>query len=332
MNTPNRSVNRRTFLATSAAAASALAMRSGSSAAQAAAWPDKPVKLILPYQPGGATDLIARPWADKLTQAFGQQFVIENRGGASGSIGTEAASKAAPDGYTFMLTPNGPLSILPHFRKTAYDPLKGFLPVGRVGDLMNGYAVHPSVGITSFAGMVEYAKKNPGKLAYGSAGLATSSHLRLERTKRGLDIDILHVPYRGNGDAINDLLAGNIHLMNEINPMPHVKAGKLRLLNMSAPQRHPDFPDVPTDAELKIDHLSVLSWYAIWAPVGTPAEIIGKFNGKMQEIARTDDMRAKMLSINVALPVQTPDEQGAFLAKDFEGNGVIIKTAGIKLE
>jgi tripartite-type tricarboxylate transporter receptor subunit TctC len=307
MNTPNRSVNRRTFLATSAAAASALAMRSGSSAAQAAAWPDKPVKLILPYQPGGATDLIARPWADKLTQAFGQQFVIENRGGASGSIGTEAASKAAPDGYTFMLTPNGPLSILPHFRKTAYDPLKGFLPVGRVGDLMNGYAVHPSVGITS-------------------------SHLRLERTKRGLDIDILHVPYRGNGDAINDLLAGNIHLMNEINPMPHVKAGKLRLLNMSAPQRHPDFPDVPTDAELKIDHLSVLSWYAIWAPVGTPAEIIGKFNGKMQEIARTDDMRAKMLSINVALPVQTPDEQGAFLAKDFEGNGVIIKTAGIKLE
>jgi tripartite-type tricarboxylate transporter receptor subunit TctC len=231
-----------------------------------------------------------------------------------------------------MLTPNGPLTILPHFRKTAYDPAKSFLPVGRVGDLMNGYAIHPSVGMTTFAELLDYAKKNPGKLAYGSAGLATSSHLRLERTKHGLGIDILHVPYRGNGDAINDLLAGNIHLMNEINPMPHVKAGKLRLLNLSAAQRHPDFPDVPTDAELKIDHLAVLSWYAIWAPVGTPAGIIAKFNGRMQEIARSDDMRARMLSINVALPVQSPDEMGAFRTRDFDGNGAIITAAGIKLE
>ena len=263
------SLNRRRFLGT-AAAFSATALNAVPTQAQPVAWPVRPVKLILPYQPGGATDLIARPWADKLTQAFGQQFVVENRGGASGSIGAEAASKAPPDGYTFMLTPNGPLSILPHFRKTAYDPAGSFLPVGRVGDLMNGYAVHPSVGITTFAEMVDYAKKHPGKLAYGSAGPATSSHLRLERTKHGLGLDILHVPYRGNGDAINDLLAGNIHLMNEINPMPHVKAGKLRLLNLSAPARHPEFPDVPTDAELKIDHLAVLSWYAIWAPAGTP--------------------------------------------------------------
>lgn len=204
--------------------------------------------------------------------------------------------------------------------------------MGRVGDLMNGYAVHPSVGITTFAEIVDYARKNPGKLAFGSAGPATSSHLRLERTKHGLGLDILHVPYRGNGDAINDLLAGNIHLMNEINPMPPVRAGRLRLLNLSAPARHPDFPDVPTDAELKIDHLAVLSWYAIWAPAGTPSAIIAKLNGKMQEIARTEDMRARMLAINVALPIQTPDEMGAFLAKDFAGNAAIIKAVKIKLD
>ena len=186
-------------------------------------WPERPVKLILPYAPGGATDLIGRPWADKLSQAFGQQFVIENRGGASGIIGTEAAAKAAPDGYTFLLTPNAPLSVQPTLRKTPYDPVKNFTPVGRVGDLISGFVIHPAVGVKTFKEMVDYAKANPGKLAYGSAGLGTSSHLRLEMLKVKAGIDILHVPYRGNADALNDLLANNVQMMNEINPMPHVQ-------------------------------------------------------------------------------------------------------------
>src|SRR5882724_9575950 len=151
-----------------------------SSRARAADWPERPVKLILPYAPGGATDLIGRPWADKLAQAFGHQFVIENRGGASGIIGTEAAAKAAPDGYTLLLTPNAPLSVQPSLRKTPYDPVKNFTPVGRVGDLISGFVIHPAVGVKTFKEMVDYAKANPGKLAYGSAGLGTASHLRLE--------------------------------------------------------------------------------------------------------------------------------------------------------
>src|SRR5882672_8576356 len=130
-------------------------------------WPERPVKLILPYAPGGATDLIGRPWADKLAQAFGHQFVIENRGGASGIIGTEAAAKAAPDGYTLLLTPNAPLSVQPTLRKTPYDPAK-FEPVGRVGDLISGFVIHPAVGVKTFKDMIDYAKANPGKLAYGS--------------------------------------------------------------------------------------------------------------------------------------------------------------------
>ena len=209
---------------------------------QAQSWPERPVKLILPYAPGGATDLIGRPWADKLSQAFGQQFVIENRGGASGIIGTEAAAKAAPDGYTFLLTPNAPLNVQPLLRKTPYDPVKSFAPVGRVGDLISGFVIHPAVGVKTFQEMIDYAKKNPGKLAYGSAGLGTSSHLRLEMLKVKAGIDILHVPYRGNADALNDILANNVQMMNEINPMPHVKAGKLILLDISYPERHPISP------------------------------------------------------------------------------------------
>ena len=243
-------------------------------AAQAADWPERPVKLILPYAPGGATDLIGRPWADKLSQAFGQQFVIENRGGASGIIGTEAVAKAAPDGYTFLLTPNAPLSVQPTLRKTPYDPVKHFTPVGRVGDLISGFVIHPAVGLKTFKEMVDYAKANPGKLAYGSAGLGTASHLRLEMLKVKAGIDILHVPYRGNADALNDLLANNVQMMNEINPMPHVRAGKLILLDISYPERHPDFPNVPTLWEVGYGDAYVPSWYSIWAPAGTPQAIV----------------------------------------------------------
>jgi tripartite-type tricarboxylate transporter receptor subunit TctC len=300
--------------------------------AQAPSWPDRPVKLILPYAPGGATDLIGRPWADKLTQAFGQQFVIENRGGASGIIGTEAAAKAAPDGYTLLLTPNAPLNVQPLLRKTPYDPAKHFTPVGRVGDLISGFVIHPAVGVKTFQEMLDYARKNPGKLAYGSAGLGTSSHLRLEMLKVKAGIDILHVPYRGNADALNDILANNVQMMNEINPMPHVRAGKLVLLDISYPQRHPDFPNIPTLFELGLGDAYVPSWYSIWAPAGTPKEIIAKLNAKMLEIAGSADMKAKLLGLNVACPLQTPEEMGRHLQEDTKRVAELIRLTNLKLE
>ena len=300
--------------------------------AQAQSWPERPVKLILPYAPGGATDLIGRPWADKLTQAFGQQFVIENRGGASGMIGTEAAAKAAPDGYTFLLTPNAPLTVQPLLRKTPYDPLKSFTPVGRVGDLISGFVIHPAVGVKTFQEMIDYAKANPGKLAYGSAGLGTSSHLRLETLKVKAGIDILHVPYRGNADALNDILANNVQMMNEINPMPHVKAGKLILLDISYPERHPDFPGVPTLFELGYGDAYVPSWYSIWAPAGTPNEIVDKLNAKMVEIANTAEMKARLLAINVAFTPQTPEEMGRHFIEDTKRVAELIRLTNLKLE
>jgi tripartite-type tricarboxylate transporter receptor subunit TctC len=302
------------------------------SSSQPASWPQRPVKLILPYAPGGATDLIGRPWADKLTHAFGQQFIIENRGGASGIIGTEAAAKAAPDGYTFLLTPNAPLSVQPMLRKTPYDPVKNFTPVGRVGDLISGFVIHPAAGPKTFKEMVDYAKANPGKLAYGSAGLGTASHLRLEMLKVKAGIDILHVPYRGNADALNDLLANTVQMMNEINPMPHVKAGKLILLDISYPERHPDFPGVPTLWEVGYGDAYVPSWYSIWAPAATPKEIVGRLNAKMIEIARDPDFRARLFAINVAVPPQTPEEMGQHFAEDSKRCAELIKLTNIKVE
>ena len=324
-------MKRRDFLkAAGAAAIGGFAVTKAS--AQAAAWPNKPVKLILPYAPGGATDLIGRPWAEKLSQAFGQPFVIENRGGAGGMIGTEAVSKSPPDGYTFLLTPSAPLNILPSLRKVPYDPVTSFTPVARVGDLISGFVVHPSTGIKTFEELIDHAKKNPGKLSFGSAGNGTSTHMRIEMLNYRAKIDVLHVPYRGSADALNDLLAGQIQLMNEINPLPHVRAGKLTLLNLNSPKRSDEWPGVRTLTELGYPNSDVPSWYSIQAPAGTPADIVQKFNAKVGEIGKTEDMQATMRKLSVDLPFQTPEQMMVFLKEDIKANEEVIKAAKIKLE
>ena len=322
-------MRRREFLAF--AGATLAAPFAQKAVAQVQNWPDKPVKLILPYAPGGGTDLIGRPWAEKLTQSFGQQFIIENRGGAGGMIGTEAAAKAAPDGYSFLLTPNATLSVLPSLRKTPYDP-KSFLPVGRVGDFVTGFSMHPAVGPKTFKEMIEYAKANPGKLSYGSAGLGTATHLRIEMLKYRAGIDILHVPYRGSADALNDHLPNTVQMMNEINTIPHVKAGKLLLLNINNATRHPDFPDVPTLTECGYANSDVPIWYSLFAPAGTPTPIVAKLNAKILEIANSQEMRERMRSINTVVPAQTPEEVVAYLEEDTARNVELIKATNMKLE
>ena len=322
-------MHRRTLLTATLAAPAILA---GTGARAQAAWPNKPVKLILPYAPGGATDMIGRPWADKLGGTFGQPFVVDNRGGASGAIGTEAVAKSAPDGYTFLLTPSAPLTVLPHMRKVGYAPAKDIVPVGRVGDLVCGFTIVPSLGINSIAELIAYAKKNPGKLAFGSAGPGTSTHMRIEALKAAAGIDILHVPYRGSADALNDLLAGNIHIMNEINVIPHVKAGKLKLLNVNHPTRHPEFPNVPTLTEAGFPGIDVPVWYSIWAPAGTPQPIIDTLNRKIAELAPAPEMVARMQNINVVVPIQTPEQMLAYFNADSAANLKLIQDAKITLD
>ena len=300
--------------------------------AAAQSWPTRPVKLILPYAPGGATDVMARPWAEKLTQAYGHPFLIDNRGGASGAIGTEAAARSAPDGYTFLFTPGATLTVLPQLRKVKYDPRKDLIPVARVGDLVCGFVIVPSLGINSIKELVAYAKQHPGKVAFGSAGLGTDAHMRLEMLKVRAGIDILHVPYRGSADALNDLLAGHVQMMNEINVLPHVRAGKLKLLNVNYATRHPDFPDVPTLTEAGYPNADVSIQYTIQAPAGTPKEIIAALNRKIVEIAKTPDMIARMRAINVVVPLQTPEETAAAQEREFVANGKLIAEAKISMD
>jgi tripartite-type tricarboxylate transporter receptor subunit TctC len=324
-----RTIGRREFLGLAAGA-----MAAGwtpRALAQAANWPDKPVRLIVPFAAGGGTDLVARPWADKLTQAFGQQFVVENRGGASGMIGTEAVSKSAPDGYTFLLGSNTTVVNLPLLRKVPYDH-KAFEPVARVGDVVCGFGMHPALGPKTFKEMVDYAKKNPGKIACGSSGPGTATHLRLEMLLFKAGIDLLHIPYRGGADALTDLLANNVQMMNEPNVLPHCKAGKLHLLNMNHPTRSPDFPDVPTLTELGYADADVPIWFTIWAHGGVPKEIIAKLNAKVREISATDDMKVKLQAAGAAPVIQTPEEIAVFREQDSKAMAELIKIAKIKIE
>ena len=327
---------RRTVLTTAALAVVTLLTNAGLSSAalaQSAAWPDKPVKIVVPFAAGGATDQTARVWAEKLGQAFKQQFVVENRGGgASGSIGIESVVKSPADGYTLLYTPNASIAVVPMLRKVNFDPVKDLDPVGRTGDGVYGFTIHPSLGIKTFMEMIEYARKNPGKLVYGSSGIGMANHLRIEAVKNKFGVDILHVPYRGGADTLNDHLPGTVHMMNEPVALPHVKAGKLILLNINGPERHPEFPDVPSTTELGIPDAEVPVWFSLWAPAGTPKDIREKINARMAEIADTADMKARLLAVNVVAPKQSPDDMRKYLLLDIERNREVITKNNIKVE
>ena len=307
------------------------ALAAAAAPALAQTWPDRPVKVIVPYAPGGATDAIARPWSEELGKAFGQQFVIENRGGASGAIGVEALVKSPPDGYTLIMSPNAPLTILPHLRKTPYA-IADVTPIGHTGEVLNGFVIHPSVGVKTWKEFIEHAKKNPGKLAYGSSGNGTANHLRLEALKLKAGLDILHVPYRGGADVLNDLLPGNVHMQNEPITLPHVKSGKLVLLAINGKVRNPDFPGVPTLTEVGIQGADVPIWFGFFGPAGLPKDIVAKINGKMRELAKNEEFKKRMWGVNAILPAPTPEEMAKLLQEDSEANLGFIKAANIKIE
>jgi tripartite-type tricarboxylate transporter receptor subunit TctC len=294
-------------------------------------WPTKPVRIIYNYAPGGAGDALSRPWAERLTRAFGQPFVVENRGGASGTIGAEAAAKATPDGYTFLFSPNSALNVVPQLRKVGYDVRKDLMPVARIGDIVGGFGIVSSLGITIMKDMVAYARQNPGKLIYGSAGLGTSTHMRIELIKLRAGVNIVHVPYRGSGDAMVDLLGGTIHMMNEIVIYPHVRAGKLKLLAVNNPTRHWDFPDVPTLTEAGFPNCDVPIWFSAWAPRGTPPEIIRTLNARIAELSRVPDTVKNMREIGFNPAQGSPDEVGTYFDKDWDANAMVIHEAKIVL-
>ena len=270
-------LSKRSFLSAVAALA-CTALNAGRAAAQA--YPNRPVKIVIPFAPGGPTEFILRLIADRLTTALGQAFIIENRpGGAGGTVGAKSVAVAEPDGYTLLFSSPGPLvTAAAIYKNLDYDPIKSFAPIAMVIYAPQMLAVHPSMPVNSLPELIAYAKSNPGKVAFGSSGHGTQPHLLGEMLKVMAGVDIVHVPYRGAGRSVTDVVAGQVQMIFETTAilLPHIQSGKLRALAVAAEARSPLLPGVPTTAESGYPKLTASFWSGVLAPAGTPAAIVAE--------------------------------------------------------
>ena len=321
----------------SALLAAALIAGLGMAAAPASAqdYPNRPITLIVPFPPGGSTTIVARIIADKMSEALGQSLVVDNRGGAGGTIGTRAVAKSPPDGYTILLGYTGTLAIGPSlYGNAGYDPRKDFEPIGRIGTAPNTLVVHPSLPVQSVAELIAYSKANPGKVNYGSAGIGTVSHVCGEYFATVAGVKITHVPYKGTGPAIIDLLGGHIPMAFAPVPATHenAKSGKLRMLAVTSAVRSTLLPDIPTIAETALPGFEAVLRYGLVAPPGTPRAIVEKLNGALNAALTSDDVR-KRLAIEGAEPLpSTPAEYGADIDREETQWSKVVKASGARGE
>ena len=313
----------------------ALSIAAVSTAAYAQSWPTKPIRLIVSVPAGGTPDVVARMITPGLAAALGQQFVVDNRGGAAGLIGAELAARAAPDGYTFFFSSPGALTMLPHLqKKVPYDTLRDFQPVSLVciGPFL--LITHPSVQAKSVKELIALAKAAPGKLNYGSAGSGAPNHLAMELLKNMASINITHVPYKGAPQAVTDVLGGNMHMMlNSIPPViPHVKAGRLRLLGVSSAKRSPQLPDVPTISEAGVPGYDVSTWFGMLAPAQTPPAIVARVNSTIAAVVHAAETKALFEKLGYDAVGSTPQEFAAYLRTEYEKTGKLVKLIGAKMD
>jgi tripartite-type tricarboxylate transporter receptor subunit TctC len=298
-------------------------------------YPSKPITLVVPFAPGGSSDLISRLIAQKLTEAWKQQVIVDNRPGGAGVIGMQAVARAAPDGYTFILGHIGTLAVNPAmFAKLPYDPVKDFIPVSLVATVPNVIVVNPDVPAKDLKELIALAKAKPGTLNYGSAGNGSAGHLAMEYLKQVSGTDMVHVPYKGTGPMVTDLLAGQTQATFTGAPplVPHIKAGKLRPIAVGSGKRIEALPEVPTVAEQGHPGFETSQWYGILAPAKTPAAIVDKLAAELDRALELPDVIERFKQDGSVPQGSTPQEFAAFIAVEAKRWGEVVKTAGIKAD
>ena len=301
----------------------------------APAYPSRPVK-IMPFAPGGPTEFIIRLVADRLTATLGQAFVIENRpGGAGGTVGAKSVAVAEPDGYTLLFSSPGPLvTAAAVYKSLDYDPIRSFAPIAMLIYAPQMLVVHPSVPANSLPEFVAYAKSNPGKVTFGSSGYGTQPHMLREMLKLAADINIIHIPYRGAGQSVTDLVAGQVQMIFETAAilLPHVESGRLRALAIATDKRSALLPDVPTTAESGYPKLMASFWSGLLAPAGTPAPIVEKLNGAVNEILKSKDAQAGLARLSAEAKIGSPQDFAAFIGAEAPRWAAIANETGIKVD
>jgi tripartite-type tricarboxylate transporter receptor subunit TctC len=304
-------------------------------AASAQDFPNRPITLVVPYAAGGGNDAMARIAGEKTGRALGQQIVIENRGGAGGAIATRQVAKAAPDGYTLVIGGTGTLAINPTlYNNVGYDPRKDFTPIGLIGTSQLVILVHPSVPAQSVKELIALAKKDPGKLNYASAGVGSGIHLSTEYFRHEAGITITHVPYKGSGPALQDLVGGHVSIYFSSMPpaIGLVRDGKVRALAVTGLQRSPLLPDVPTVAEAALPGFEAVLHYGIVGPTGIPKDVVTKLNAALRTAVMTDDFRAKLAADGTEPLASTPEEYAVDIDKEETKWSAIVKKSGAKAE
>ena len=299
---------------------------------RAQSFPSKSVRLIVPFPPGGPADVLGRVYAEKLSAAWSQPVVVENRAGAAGNIGSDMTAKASPDGYTLLLIASSHVINSALYDKLPYDPIKDFTPISQVAYYSLVLVAHPSVPAQSLTELVALAKAQPGKLVLVSAGNGTPTHLTAELFRTAAQIDFLHVPYKGAAPATNDLLAGQGQLMfnNPVSALPHVTAGKLKALAVTGTQRSALAPDIPTIAESGYPGFEAGTWYAFLAPAGLPPEILKKLSMDIVAITKQDDLKARFAKMGIEALGSTPEQLSEVMQADLIKWSAVIRNANIK--